>query len=74
MTAQTFRVISAHATRAEPWHGEHIVEVRGDEGRFYAKARHFGCGKDAATPEAAIRSLLADNACAVVACAPSTDA
>lgn len=28
---------------------------------YYAKARALGCGKDAASPEAAIRSLLMDN-------------
>lgn len=28
---------------------------------YYAKVRALGCGKDAASPEAAIRSLLMDN-------------
>jgi len=33
------------------------------EKTFYASAGHFGCGKDYATAEAAIRGLLWDNGC-----------
>jgi len=33
------------------------------DGRFYAQARKYGCGRNYATPESAIRWLLKANGC-----------
>lgn len=61
-----YRVTVSHV--AAPWKGVHAFVVKGDAHTahapalgFYARAAHFGCGKDYPSREAAIVGLVRDN-------------
>lgn len=65
-TTVSYRVTVSHV--AAPWKGVHAFVVKGDAHTphapamgFYARAKHFGCGKDYPSREAAIVALVRDN-------------
>lgn len=67
-----YRVTLSHATGAKPWHGDHVFTVSTyDMGPalaplYYATAKHFGCGKNYRTRDAAINGLAGDSACRLI--------
>ena len=65
-----YAVETRHPVKGSQWDGQHTFRVSIYEGpdgpSFYASSDSFGCGKNYATPEGAIRALVQDNGAEVL--------